>query len=287
MAMARPLRLQFPGALYHVTTRGNAKNAIFLDDLDRFRFLDSLGKAITRCGWLCHAYCLMDNHYHVLIETPDGNLARGMHFLNGDYTNRFNKCHEHVGHIFQGRYKAILIHRDSHLLELCRYIVLNPIRAGIVSRPGQYRWSSFSATMGRTGGQPWLSTAWILAQFSDDVTLARARYARFVIDGLNLASVWVHLRGKLLLGSPEFVKEMDARLSEANHDDDIAKCQRLFNRPALRSLFDGKAIWDKAARNTAIAQAYLKYEYTMKAIADHLDLHYSTVSAIIKKNEAN
>ena len=128
--MARPLRIEFPGAIYHVTARGNARNAIVLDDEDRELFLVCLGEVILLFGWVCHAYCLMDNHYHLLIETPEGNVSRGMRQLNGVFTQRFNRRHGQVGHLFQGRFKAIVVDRESYLLELCRYVVLNPIRAG-------------------------------------------------------------------------------------------------------------------------------------------------------------
>jgi len=130
--MARPLRLSYPGALYHVTARGNARQAIYTDDADRQMFLLVLEDVETRYHWLCHAYCLMDNHYHLLLETPQGNLSAGMRQVNGVYTQRFNRRHGRVGHIFQGRFKAILVERESYLLELCRYLVLNPVRAGIV-----------------------------------------------------------------------------------------------------------------------------------------------------------
>ena len=136
--MARPLRLEFPGAVYHVTSRGNARAAIFLDDEDRPIFLGVLGAVVARFGWLCHAYCLMDNHYHLLLETPDPNLSRGMRQLNGVYTQRFNRRHGRVGHVLQGRFKAILVDRDGYLLELARYLVLNPVRAGRVKDPGRY-----------------------------------------------------------------------------------------------------------------------------------------------------
>ncbi len=129
--MVRPLRIEFPGAVYHLTSRGNARNNIYLDDYDRQRFLKILANVIDRYNWLCHAFCLMDNHYHLLIETPDPNLSMGMRQLNGVYTQGFNRIHNRVGHVFQGRYKAILVEKDEHLLELCRYIVLNPLRAGM------------------------------------------------------------------------------------------------------------------------------------------------------------
>lgn len=130
--MARPLRVEYPGGIYHITSRGNAQQPIFLSDTDRESFLDILASIVKRFNWPCHAYCLMDNHYHLLIETPEGNLSKGMRQLNGVYTQWFNRIHRRVGHIFQGRYKAIVVEKEAHLLELCRYVVLNPLRAGIV-----------------------------------------------------------------------------------------------------------------------------------------------------------
>jgi REP element-mobilizing transposase RayT/predicted RNase H-like HicB family nuclease len=143
--MARPLRLEFPGAIYHVTARGNARAAIFLGHEDRQCFMDVFGECIKRFHWLCHTYCLMDNHYHLLVETPEGNLSFEMRQLNGIYTLRFNRRHGRIGHVFQGRFKAILVERESYLLELCRYVVLNPVRAGMVANAAQYPWSSYPA----------------------------------------------------------------------------------------------------------------------------------------------
>ena len=130
--MARPLRIEFAGALYHVTSRGDRREDIYLDDGDRQLFLEVLEAVCERFNWEVHAYCLMSNHYHLLVETPDGNLSRGMRHLNGVYTQRFNRRHKKVGHVFQGRYKAILVQKENYLLELSRYIVLNPVRAGMV-----------------------------------------------------------------------------------------------------------------------------------------------------------
>ena len=128
--MSRPLRIEFAGAVYHVTSRGNGRKPIFRDDVDRRSFLEVLHKVNQRHHWICHAYCLMTNHYHLVIETPEGNLSRGMRQLNGVYTMYFNRRHRTVGHVFQGRFKAILVERESYLLEVCRYVVLNPVRAG-------------------------------------------------------------------------------------------------------------------------------------------------------------
>ncbi len=144
--MTRPLRLEFPGALYHVTARGNARQEIYLCDEDRERFVQLLAEEVKQQGWICYAYCLMDNHYHLLFETPSANLCKGMQRFNGRYTQYFNRFHQRVGHVFQGRYKSILVEKEVYLLELCRYVVLNPVRAKMVAAPGDWIWSSYMAT---------------------------------------------------------------------------------------------------------------------------------------------
>src|SRR3989338_74178 len=146
--MSRPLRIEYAGAVYHITSRGNEKKAVFKDDSDRETFLKALAQVNKRYNWLCHAYCLMDNHYHLLIETPDGNLSLGMRQLNGVFTQRFNNRHKRAGHLFQGRFKGILIQKESHLLEVCRYVVLNPVRAKAAKHPREWGWSSYRATGG-------------------------------------------------------------------------------------------------------------------------------------------
>jgi putative transposase len=146
--MARPLRLEYEGAVYHVTSRGNARQDIYLVDPDRELFLSVVGATVERFSWLCHAYCLMPNHYHLLIETPEANLSRGMRHLNGVYTQAFNRRHMRSGHVLQGRFKAIVVEKESHLLELARYVVLNPVRARMVRSAKDWPWSSYRATAG-------------------------------------------------------------------------------------------------------------------------------------------
>lgn len=136
--MARPLRIELAGGLYHVSSRGDRREAIYLDDGDRQRWLTLLGEVCGRFSWRCHAYCQMTNHYHLVVETPEGNLSQGMRQLNGVYTQLVNRHHRRVGHVFQGRYKAILVEKDSYLLELARYVVLNPVRAGMVTDAGAW-----------------------------------------------------------------------------------------------------------------------------------------------------
>ena len=166
--MARPLRIEFAGALYHVTSRGDGQEAIYLGDEDREAFYAVLTEVCRRFNWMVHAECQMTNHYHLLVETPSGNLSRGMRQLNGVYTQRFNRRHSRVGHVFQGRYKAILVQKDAYLLEFSRYVVLNPVRARMVRTARDWAWSNYRATAGmaRTIGSLTCrvdSAAWLLA----------------------------------------------------------------------------------------------------------------------------
>lgn len=152
--MARPPRIEVPGAGYHVTSRGNARQDIVADDRDRSQWLTFLAHVVDRYGWLCHAYCLMDDHFHLLVETPQPNLSLGMRQLNGRYTQAYNRRHERVGHLLQGRFKSILVEKDAHLLELCRSVVLNPVRTKVVPHPRQWAWSSIGRRWGRRRRPP-------------------------------------------------------------------------------------------------------------------------------------
>lgn len=279
--MSRPLRLSFPGAIYHLTSRCNARAAIYLDDGDKQRFLDLLASCVEKFNWICHAYCLMDNHYHLLIETPDANLQTGMRQLNGVYTQQFNRRHARVGHVFQGRYKAILVDKDSYLLELCRYVVLNPVRATMVSLPEQYDWSSYSAMMGSQQGASWLSTDWILSQFSSRKSIARKRYQQFVLKGIGQASPWSQLKGQVLLGSENFVESLRPYIQDAEKLNEVPRAQRLLDRPTLADLFENNKELVKTKRDDKIRAAHLQHGYNLIEIGRFLELHYSTVSRIV------
>ena len=193
--MARPLRIEYPGALYHLTARGNTRQSIFLDDQDRRTFLRVLEKILTDCNGILHAYCLMTNHYHLLVETPEANLSQIMRQINGIYTQRFNRRHGHVGHVFQGRFKSIVVEKEAYLLQLCRYIVCNPVRSGMVDDPGKYPWSSFKATAGKVKTPDFLSKDWILKQFTETRPRAQVEYRRFVLAGIEEESPWKALKG--------------------------------------------------------------------------------------------
>ena len=279
--MARPLRIEYPGAVYHVTSRGNEKKPVYRDDQDRENFLSTLDKVNKRYHWLCHAYCLMDNHFHLLIETSDGNLSIGMRQLNGVYTQAFNKRHRRTGHLFQGRYKAILIQKDSHLLEVCRYVVLNPVRSCLVEGPGQWRWSSYGATAGQEKPPACLTTSWVLRQFSSKKRKAETEYCRFVGLGIGKESVWARVKGQTILGEDDFVDSFTDYLGRHKDVPEIPKGQRYAARPALEKIFEGSELSDRAKRDRRIQEAVEKFGYTQRAVADYLGFHFTYVSRIL------
>ncbi len=223
--MARRLRLEFSHALYHIVARGNARGDIYADTIDRQRFLAVLGREIGQQGWRCYAYCLMTNHYHLVIETPEPNLSRGMRRLNGVYTQAFNRRHGRVGHLLQGRYKSLVVERESYLLALCRYLVLNPVRAGLVEHARAWRWSSYRATAGHMRAPEWLHVSGILGFFEGSGSAARKAYRRFVQEGIGQAPVWEQVRSQIFLGGDAFLVRM-AQLMEG---------RRLTNVPAVQT----------------------------------------------------
>lgn len=278
--MARPLRVEFEGAVYHITSRGNDRADIFFTDTDRMALLDLVGEAVERFSWICHAYCLMTNHYHLVIETPNANLSRGMRHINGVYTQRINKLNKRSGHIFQGRFKSILVEKQSHLLELARYVVLNPVRAKVVRSAKDWKWSSYRATAGMAEARNLLTTDWILSQFDRDLPKACRAYRTFVRQGRGI-EVWGELRRGCLLGTDEFEADVAPLLSVHPSAIDYPRSQRLAARPSLRELFSDVA--DKATRNARIHEAMRVHEYTLKELSAYLGLHYSTISVIAKE----
>jgi REP element-mobilizing transposase RayT len=240
--MARPLRLELAGALWHVTSRGNARQLIFCDDDDRQLFLRVLAGTIRRFHWQLHAYVLMGNHYHLLLETPRSNLSSGMHRINAVYSQKFNQCHERVGHVLQGRFKAILVEKERHLLELVRYVVLNPVRAGLVGEAGQWRWSNYRFTAGFEPGPRWLDVDWTISQFGTGAQ-ARTAYREFVNAGnARLDEPWKRVTGQLFLGGEGFRQRMRSLLSAARPGPEILRDQRRAIRPDLPEVIRASAI---------------------------------------------
>ncbi len=281
--MARPLRIEYPNAVYHITSRGNAREKIYKDNKDRQLFLETLGSVIKRYNWLCHAYCLMDNHYHLMIETPEPNLSKGMRQLNGVYTQTYNRRHKETGHIFQGRYKAILVEKEEYLLELCRYVILNPVRAGIIKSPEQWQWSSYLATIGKAKAPEYLTIDWLLGQFGRKRRKAERKYAEFVKSQSIKGKPWDDLEGQILLGEDDFITKFKGLLADKKEIKEIPRQQRYVGRPELSKLFIKAQ--DRKRRKDTIYDAHVRYGYTLKEIADYLRIHYTTVSKIIKEIE--
>jgi putative transposase len=274
--MARPLRLEFAGALYHVTSRGDGREDIYLSDEDRQAWVETFAAVCSRFNWVCHAYCLMSNHYHLIVETPDANLSIGMRQLNGVYTQRFNRTHSRVGHVFQGRFKAILVDKESYLLELSRYVVLNPLRARMIRKLENYPWSSYLATCGQVSVPAWLHVDAILSQFGTQRARAIERYVEFVHDGRDVPSVWGQLQGQVYLGSEAFLKRVQKLIEAKPTLSEVPKAQQRARAKELKDFAK------KFPRDQAIARAYLSGHHTMAAIADHFHVHYTTVSRLVK-----
>lgn len=283
--MARPLRLEIEGGIYHITSRGNARQIIFLDGSDKQKFLETLNLVVERFNWLCHAYCLMDNHYHLMIETPEGNISRGMRQLNGVYTQFFNKRHKSVGHLFQGRYKSILVDKDRYLLSLCRYVALNPVRAKLVKNPNAWQWSSYKATIGKVTNPPFLTVDWILSQFGDNRTDAITDYKEFVLAGIHEDSPWREVKGQIFLGVDVLIEKYRKLLKEKEDLKEVPRIQRYALRPTLDILLLESKCEDKKIKDKIIYEAYVHYGYTLKEIADYLGVHYVTISRTIKRVE--
>lgn len=278
--MARPLRLEYSGAVYHVLSRGNQGNRIFRDDEHRKEFLAILTATGKRYNVLCHAYCLMDNHYHLILETPDGNLSKAMRQINAVYTQYFNRKELTAGHLFQGRYKAILVEKDSHLLEVVRYVLLNPVRAGVVAAAADFPWSSYRSTCCLDEPHPCLSCDWLYTLFDGDRKRAVQKLVSFVDDGMTGVSPFLQAKGQAVLGTDAFWRQLKPVLMDRIRTTEIPVAQRMLDRPQLSDLF---SVGDRLARNCAIGVAVERWGYSQKEVADFLALHYSSISRILNE----
>jgi len=295
--MARPLRLQFPGALYHITARGNARADIVADDHDRQAFVDTLAREIGQQGWRCYAWCLMDNHYHLLVETPEANLVPGMRRLNQVYTQGYNRRHARVGHVLQGRYKSILVDKESHFLELCRYVVLNPMRARMVRSAQDWAWSSYRATAGLRQAPPWLAADAVLEQFGDTPQTAQVAYRRFVREGLGAESPWVDLRGQVWLGGEAFRERMGRMVAQYDLSG-VAQTQRHPERPSVEDVLESVgasykvepgSLWSRVDQRAFQAAVYLlrrAVNLSLKQVSALVGVSPSRVSRIQSNIEA-
>lgn len=274
--MARPLRLELADGYYHVMARGNRRERIYRDDDDRNAFLDLLERSHERLGWNILAYCLMTNHYHLLIHTPEPNLSRGMRDVNGIYTQRFNRRHRKVGHVLQGRYAAHLVDKDAYLLEVARYVVLNPVRARMVAGPRLYRWSSYRATIGQCPALPWLSVDQLLLHFSKRRSTAVKRYREFVQQGVAEGGRIGPPRHSLFFGDDNFVNRM---LKKLDLPDELPERVRVHRRLKAKPIEWYARNYD---RDEGIAEAWESGAYTLREIADYFGLHYQSISRIAR-----
>ncbi len=270
--MARPLRVLFPGAFYHVTSRGNNRARVFKESADYESFLDVFAHVVDRYGWLCHSSCLLGNHYHLLLETPQPNLPTGMRQLNGVFTQQYNRRRARCGHLFQARYKAILVDAESHLLAAVRYIAWNPVRAGLCSEPAAWKWSSYPAMLGLVPCPAFLTASSVLRRFGCDRVTARDRLAAFV-DGRPAPTPPTLYAGAYAAGE-DFLRTVLGRLEPV---EEIRRHEWQPVRPPLAEIFTGS--------EQPVALAYRQYGYTLREIAAHLDCHYSTVSRRLRREE--
>ncbi len=238
--MARPLRIQFPGAFYHVTSRGNERKAIFRNDRDRQKFLSYLASAHERYGAKIHLYCLLDNHYHLLLETPRGNLSQILHHLNGAYTTYYNVKRRRSGHLFQGRYRALLVEMESYCQELSRYIHLNPVRAALVEVPEDHFWSSYPAYIGFKRKPSWLETSLLLSYFSPDEPVAQKKYREFVEEAVEspIRNPLEKVYASTFLGSQDFIDRVWKRKRGLGVQDErnIPALKILAEKPSLNAI---------------------------------------------------
>ncbi len=238
--MARSLRIEFPGAYYHITSRGNERKNIYRTNKDREKFLSYLKSAHLKYGAIIHAFCLMNNHYHIFMETPRGNLSQIMLHLNGAYTNYFNIRHKRRGHLFQGRYKAILVEADSYAAELSRYIHLNPVRASLVDRPDKYNWSSYRHYIGKKKRLEWMTIDFILGYFDSRNTYAQRKYQEFVTSQINIQSESPLEKtvASTILGSDNFIEMIkDQYIDRKKKDRSVPAVKELIDSPEIEEIY--------------------------------------------------
>lgn len=277
--MARPLRIEFPNALYHVMARGDRRRPIFLKDDDYRQLLLRLAWTCERFNFVVHAYCLMPNHYHLMVETLDGALSKGMKHLNSTYAQLFNRRYDSVGHVFQGRYKAILVQKESYLLELSRYIVLNPVRAKLTEHPELWRWSSLQYTLGKQGCPTWLERDWLLKQFGEQADTARSAFHDYVRDGHSQLNPLNQAKYQLVLGDDDFLNRTKIRAVDISSTS-VTRNQR---RSSVLSLADYESSYP--CKDEAIARAYRSLAFSMVEIGAHFNMLPGSVSRAIRRFE--
>ena len=270
--MARPLRPLVAGGIYHVTARGNGRSDIYTDDEDRATFCRVLDRTTERFDWRCLTYCLMGNHFHLLVQTPQPNLPRGMQSLKSGYAQQYNRRHDRDGHLFAGRYHAVLVQQDAHLLEVFRYLALNPVRAGLCRNPNEWTWSGHAALAGEATAPAWHAVEAAHSYFTEEADAGVDAYTRFVCgDGAGRYPT----RG-VVFGDDEFKR---AVLPRGRPDTEVPRRDWTEGRPSLDDILGG-------TRDAAdVSRAYRFHGYSMPEIASYLGCHVATVSRLLRAAE--
>ncbi len=281
--MARPLRLRIADEFFHVLARGNARQPIFLDDVDREAFLDTLQAVVDGWGLRCHAYCLMGNHYHLLLQPSEPNISSGLRQLNGVYGQAFNRRHGRVGHVFADRFKSLLVGRDNYLVQVTRYLALNPVRAGLVATPEAWPWSHHRAMAGIAPTIPFLTRDEVLKYFDEsNRTVAQEAYRRFVeLGGGDDERVRTSIARGGILGDEALMARVSSAIDAFAAEPETPCCERLAHRPPLDRLFNSPSGRDQ--RDQRIREAYESHRYTIGQIAAHLSLGRSTISRALRR----
>jgi REP element-mobilizing transposase RayT len=280
--MARPLRLQIAGEFFHILARGNSRQPIFLDDVDRTTFLETLQAVVDGWALRCHAYCLMGNHYHLLLQPSEPTISRALRQLNGVYAQSFNRRHDRVGHVFAGRFKSLLVDRDNYLVQVTKYLALNPVRAGLVTNPEAWPWSHYRSMAGIAPPIPFLTRDEILRCFdARNRTAAQEAYREFVaLDSNDDERIRTAIARGGILGNQALTARVSSALDAFASEPEIPRCERLAHRPPLESLFTSPS--DRGTRDQRIREAYEIHRYTIGQIAAHLRMGRSTISRALR-----
>jgi len=289
--VSRPLRIEYPGAFYHVTSRGNERKMVFQSTRDREKYLTYLESAHDRYGAIIHVYCLMGNHYHLLLETPRGNLSRVLHHINRAYTTYFNIKRGRSGHLFQGRFKGILVEKDAYCKELSRYIHLNPVRAGMVKSPSEYQWSSYRSFIGKDKKPDWLTTELVLGDFGGEGRKGYRGYREYVErrETKELESPFKRVIASTFLGSEEFVNWIRTEYLEKKEIDrrNIPSIKKVLKGPSLEEI--ERAVVKVMGKNHTLYKKmciYLSHQYSgmrLDEIGTYFGMKGSAVSQLSRR----
>ncbi|MGH7884423.1 MAG: helix-turn-helix domain-containing protein [Thermodesulfobacteriota bacterium] len=295
--MTRPLRLAFEDACYHITSRGNRKDNIFIDNADKEMFIRKLNETLNKFSIVCYAYCLMHNHYHLFIKTPKGNISSAMHNLNTSYTNWFKARHQIVGVVFQGRYKSLLVDEDSYALQLSTYIHLNPVRAGMVEKPEEYIWSSYLDYMGKRRTLENMDTDLVLSSFGNDNKKAINKYKSFLKENMDIDNPMNNTYKSVAVGSEKYLKRIEEMISGIGKNREIKETknlQKISPEKIIKIISNKFGLNEKEViskkrgniyRQLAIYIVKISTDLSLKEIGETFNMDYSDVSQTCRRLE--